>query len=148
ATPDNSATALVLSLERLNKIRSVDTDNDTTVVEAGCILQNVQQAARDHQRLFPLSLAAEGSCTIGGNLATNAGGTQVLRYGNAPDLTLVLEVVTARCEILHGLLRLRKDHTGYDPRMLIIGSEGTPGIIAAATIKLYPQPVAACTALL
>ncbi|MGO3712383.1 FAD-binding oxidoreductase [Alcaligenes aquatilis] len=148
ATPDNSATALVLSLERLNKIRSVDTDNDTMVVEAGCILQNVQQAARDHQRLFPLSLAAEGSCTIGGNLATNAGGTQVLRYGNARDLTLGLEVVTAQGEILHGLLGLRKDNTGYDLRNLFIGSEGTLGIITAATIKLYPQPVAACTALL
>lgn len=148
ATPDNSGTALVLSLERLNKIRSVDTDNDTMVVEAGCILQNVQQAARDHQRLFPLSLAAEGSCTIGGNLATNAGGTQVLRYGNARDLTLGLEVVTAQGEILHGLLGLRKDNTGYDLRNLFIGSEGTLGIITAATIKLYPQPVAACTALL
>lgn len=148
ATPDNSATALVLSLERLNKIRSVDTENDTMVVEAGCILQNVQQAARDHQRLFPLSLAAEGSCTIGGNLATNAGGTQVLRYGNARDLTLGLEVVTAQGEILHGLLGLRKDNTGYDLRNLFIGSEGTLGIITAATIKLYPQPVAACTALL
>ncbi len=148
ATPDNSATALVLSLERLNKIRSVDIDNDTMVVEAGCILQNVQQAARDHQRLFPLSLAAEGSCTIGGNLATNAGGTQVLRYGNARDLTLGLEVVTAQGEIMHGLLGLRKDNTGYDLRNLFIGSEGTLGIITAATIKLYPQPVAACTALL
>ncbi|GHC43425.1 oxidoreductase [Alcaligenes pakistanensis] len=148
ATPDNSATALVLSLERLNKIRSVDIDNDTMVVEAGCILQNVQQAARDHQRLFPLSLAAEGSCTIGGNLATNAGGTQVLRYGNARDLTLGLEVVTAQGEILHGLHGLRKDNTGYDLRNLFIGSEGTLGIITAATIKLYPQPVASCTALL
>ncbi|HRK85301.1 FAD-binding oxidoreductase [Alcaligenes sp. CHO6] len=148
ATPDNTATALVLSLERLNKIRSVDTENDTMVVEAGCILQNVQQAARDHQRLFPLSLAAEGSCTIGGNLATNAGGTQVLRYGNARDLTLGLEVVTAQGEILHGLHGLRKDNTGYDLRNLFIGSEGTLGIITAATIKLYPQPVAASTALL
>lgn len=148
ATPDNSATALVLSLERLNKIRSVDIDNDTMVVEAGCILQNVQQAARDQQRLFPLSLAAEGSCTIGGNLATNAGGTQVLRYGNARDLTLGLEVVTAQGEILHGLHGLRKDNTGYDLRNLFIGSEGTLGIITAATIKLYPQPVASCTALL
>ncbi|MGP1614202.1 MAG: FAD-binding oxidoreductase, partial [Pollutimonas bauzanensis] len=103
ATPDASGAAVVVSLARLNKIRSVDTDNDTMVVEAGCILQSVQQAARDAQRLFPLSLAAEGSCTVGGNLATNAGGTQVLRYGNARDLALGLEVVTAEGEIWHGL---------------------------------------------
>ncbi|MGE8591671.1 MAG: FAD-binding oxidoreductase, partial [Alcaligenes sp.] len=148
ATPDASGAALVLSLERLNAIRSVDTDNDTMVVEAGCILQNVQQAARDHDRLFPLSLAAEGSCTIGGNLATNAGGTQVLRYGNARDLALGLEVVTAQGDILHGLHGLRKDNTGYDLRNLFIGSEGTLGIITAATLKLYPLPVASCTALL
>ena len=96
ATPDDSGHALVLSLGRLNSVREVDTDNDTMVVEAGCILQTVQQTARDVDRLFPLSLAAEGSCTIGGNLACNAGGTQVLRYGNARDLVLGLEVVTAR----------------------------------------------------
>src|SRR5690625_5181570 len=118
------------------------------VVEAGCILQNVQQAAADVDRLFPLSLAAEGSCTIGGNLATNAGGTQVLRYGNARDLVLGLEVVTAEGEIMHGLRGLRKDNTGYDLRNLFIGSEGTLGIITAATLKLFPQPVAQCTAML
>ena len=148
ATPDSSGTALVVSLGRLNRVRGIDTDNDTMVVEAGCILQNVQQAARDADRLFPLSLAAEGSCTIGGNLATNAGGTQVLRYGNARELVLGLEVVTAEGEIMHGLRGLRKDNTGYDLRDIFIGSEGTLGIITAATIKLYPQPVAQCTALL
>ncbi|MGB6102982.1 MAG: FAD-binding oxidoreductase [Pusillimonas sp.] len=148
ATPDASGQAIVLSLTRLNAIRSLDTDNDTMVAEAGCILQSVQQAARDADRLFPLSLAAEGSCTLGGNLATNAGGTQVLRYGNARDLVLGLEVVTAQGEIWHGLRGLRKDNTGYDLRNLYMGSEGTLGIITAATVKLYPLPVAQCTALL
>src|SRR5690606_8993542 len=104
---DASGSALVLSLGRLNRIRGIDTDNDTMEVEAGCILQQVQQAAREAQRLFPLSLAAEGSCTIGGNLATNAGGTQVLRYGNARELVLGLEVVTPQGEIWHGLRGLR-----------------------------------------
>lgn len=147
ATPDSSGSAIVLSLGRLNRIRSVDTDNDTMEVEAGCILQSVQQAALEVQRLFPLSLAAEGSCTIGGNLATNAGGTQVLRYGNARDLVLGLEVVTPQGDIWHGLRGLRKDNTGYDLRNLYMGSEGTLGIITAATLKLYPLPVAQCTAL-
>ncbi len=148
ATPDASGRAVVLNLARLNRIRQVDTDNDTMTVEAGCILQTVQTAARDAQRLFPLSLAAEGSCTIGGNLATNAGGTQVLRYGNTRELTLGLEVVTPQGEIWHGLRGLRKDNTGYDLRDLYIGSEGTLGIITAATLRLYPLPVARCTALL
>jgi FAD/FMN-containing dehydrogenase len=148
ATPDNEGRALVLSLARLNRVRSIDTENDTITVEAGCILQAVQQAAQDAGRLFPLSLAAEGSCTIGGNLATNAGGTQVLRYGNTRDLTLGLEVVTADGEIWHGLRGLRKDNTGYDLRDVYIGSEGTLGIITAATLKLFPLPVARCTALL
>ena len=148
ATPDDAGSALVIATSRLNAIRHVDTDNDTMVVEAGCILQAVQQAARDAGRLFPLSLAAEGSCTIGGNLATNAGGTQVLRYGNARDLVLGLEVVTPQGEIWNGLRGLRKDNTGYDLRNLYIGSEGTLGFITAATLKLYPLPVAQCTALL
>lgn len=148
ATPDRSGQAIILSTERLNKIRSVDTANDTMVVEAGCVLQVVQEAAQAQDRLFPLSLAAEGSCTIGGNLATNAGGTQVLRYGNARDLVLGLEVVTAKGEIMHGLRGLRKDNTGYDLRNLFIGSEGTLGIITAATLKLFPLPVAQCTAML
>lgn len=148
ATPDSSGQAVIISTERLNRIRSVDTDNDTMVVEAGCVLQVVQEAAEKVDRLFPLSLAAEGSCTIGGNLATNAGGTQVLRYGNARDLVLGLEVVTAEGKIMHALRGLRKDNTGYDLRNLFIGSEGTLGIITAATLKLYPKPVAQCTAML
>jgi FAD/FMN-containing dehydrogenase len=148
ATPDNEGSALILSLARLNRVRAVDTDNDTITVEAGCILQAVQQAAQDAGRLFPLSLAAEGSCTIGGNLSTNAGGTQVLRYGNTRELTLGLEVVTPQGQIWNGLRGLRKDNTGYDLRDLYVGSEGTLGIITAATMKLYPLPVARCTALL
>ncbi|HET8596398.1 MAG TPA: FAD-binding oxidoreductase [Castellaniella sp.] len=148
ATPDDAGRTLILSLQRLNRIRGIDTDNDTMDVEAGCILQAVQRAAFDAGRLFPLSLAAEGSCTIGGNLATNAGGTQVLRYGNMRELTLGLEVVTAQGEIWHGLRGLRKDNTGYDLRDLYIGSEGTLGVITAATLKLHPLPVARCTALL
>ncbi|MGB6242841.1 MAG: FAD-binding oxidoreductase [Castellaniella sp.] len=148
ATPDDAGSAVVLSLQRLNRVRAIDTDNDTMDVEAGCILQTVQQVAREAGRLFPLSLAAEGSCTIGGNLATNAGGTQVLRYGNMRELTLGLEVVTAQGDIWHGLRGLRKDNTGYDLRDLYIGSEGTLGVITAATLKLHPLPVARCTALL
>jgi FAD/FMN-containing dehydrogenase len=148
ATPDASGRAIVLSLRRLDRIRAIDTDNDTIEVEAGCVLQTVQQAAREAGRLFPLSLAAEGSCTIGGNLATNAGGTQVLRYGNMRELALGLEVVTADGEVWHGLRGLRKDNTGYDLRDLFIGSEGTLGVITAATLKLFPLPVARCTALL
>lgn len=148
ATPDGSGRAVVLSTARLNKVRAIDTDNDTITVEAGCILQSVQEAAREAGRLFPLSLAAEGSCTIGGNLATNAGGTQVLRYGNARELTLGIEVVTAEGEIWDGLRGLRKDNTGYDLRDLFVGSEGTLGIITAATLKLYPLPVAQRTAML
>ncbi|MGB8634602.1 MAG: FAD-binding oxidoreductase [Rhodanobacteraceae bacterium] len=148
ATPDGSGKAIVLSVARMNRIRGIDSDNDTMEVEAGCVLQNVQNAASDGGRLFPLSLAAEGSCTIGGNLATNAGGTQVLRYGSMRELTLGLEVVTASGEIWHGLRGLRKDNTGYSLRDLFIGSEGTLGIITAATLKLFPQPAARCTALL
>ena len=139
---------IVLSLQRLNAVRSIDIDNNTMVVEAGCILQQIQELAAENNRLFPLSLAAEGSCTIGGNLATNAGGTQVLRYGNTRDLVLGVEVVMADGQIWHGLRALRKDNTGYDLRNLLIGSEGTLGIITAATLKLYPRPVAQYTALL
>lgn len=148
ATPSNKGDAVVILTTRLNKILDIDTDNDTITVQAGCILQSVQEAAEQAGRLFPLSLAAEGSCTIGGNLATNAGGTQVLRYGNARDLALGLQVVTAEGEIWNGLRGLRKDNTGYDLRNLFIGSEGTLGIITAATLKLYPLPVAQSTALL
>lgn len=148
ATPDESGRAVVLLTTRLNRIRAIDTENDTMTVEAGRILQTVQEAALQAGRLFPLSLAAEGSCTIGGNLATNAGGTQVLRFGNARDLALGLEVVSADGEIWNGLRGLRKDNTGYDLRDLYIGSEGTLGIITAATLKLFPLPAARCTAFL
>ncbi|MGZ5781317.1 MAG: FAD-binding oxidoreductase, partial [Burkholderiaceae bacterium] len=134
--PDLQGNAIVLSLTRLNRIRNVDAINNTMTVESGCILQNVQQAATEAARLFPLSLAAEGSCTIGGNLSTNAGGTAVLRYGNARDLCLGLEVVTAQGDIWNGLRGLRKDNTGYDLRDLYIGAEGTLGIITAAVLKL------------
>ena len=144
--PDATGTQVLLSLSRMNAIRAVDADNLTLTVEAGAILQNVQDAAEKAGLLFPLSLAAEGSCTIGGNLATNAGGTQVVRYGNARDLCLGLEVVTPQGEVWEGLKGLRKDNTGYDLRDLFIGSEGTLGIITAATMKLYPQPAASLTA--
>ena len=144
--PDDSGQQVVLSLQRMNTVRSIDAANLTMTVEAGCILQTVQDTAEKAGFLFPLSLAAEGSCTIGGNLATNAGGTQVLRYGNARDLCLGLEVVTAQGEIWHGLSGLRKDNTGYDLRDLFIGSEGTLGIITAATLKLHPLPTARLTA--
>jgi FAD/FMN-containing dehydrogenase len=144
--PDESGTQVVLSLARLNRIRALDAANLTLTAEAGCVLQAVQQAARDERLLFPLSLAAEGSCTIGGNLATNAGGTQVLRYGNARELCLGLEVVTADGELREGLSGLRKDNTGYDLRDLYIGSEGTLGVITAATLKLFPAPAAVMTA--
>ena len=147
-TPDGSGSAVVVSLRRLNRIREIDVANDTITVEAGCILQTVQDAAREAGRLFALSLAAEGSCTVGGNLATNAGGTQVLRYGNTRDLALGLEVVTPQGDIWNGLRGLRKDNSGYSLRDLYIGSEGTLGIITAATFKLHPLPVAQCTALL
>ena len=145
--PDASGSQVLLSLARLNRVRGIDRANLTMTVEAGCVLQAVQQAADSAGLLFPLSLAAEGSCTIGGNLATNAGGTQVLRFGNARDLCLGLEVVTAAGEVWDGLSGLRKDNTGYDLRDLFIGSEGTLGIITAATLKLYPQPAARVTAL-
>jgi FAD/FMN-containing dehydrogenase len=147
SVPDESGNAIVLSLTRMNRIRTTDTINNTMTVEAGCILEHVQNAATEADRLFPLSLAAEGSCTIGGNLATNAGGTAVLRYGNTRELCLGLEVVTAQGQIWSGLGGLRKDNTGYDLRDLFIGAEGTLGIITAAVLKLFPQPRAQLTAL-
>ena len=146
-TPDASGTQVLLNLTRMNRVRAIDAANLTMTVDAGCVLQAAQEAAAEHQLLFPLSLAAEGSCTIGGNLATNAGGTQVLRYGNARDLCLGLEVVSATGEIWNGLTGLRKDNTGYDLRHLFIGSEGTLGVITGATLRLYPQPAASSTAL-
>ena len=147
SVPDESGTQVLLNLSRMNRIRAIDAANLTMTADAGCVLQTLQEAAAAHGLLFPLSLAAEGSCSIGGNLATNAGGTQVLRYGNARDLCLGLEVVTAAGEVWHGLSSLRKDNTGYDLRDLFIGSEGTLGVITAATLKLYPQPAAITTAL-
>jgi FAD/FMN-containing dehydrogenase len=145
--PDSSGRQVLLSLTRLNRVRLVDVDNLTLTAEAGCVLQSLQQVAADHGLLLPLSLAAEGSCTIGGNLATNAGGTQVLRFGNARELCLGLEVVTAAGEVWNGLSGLRKDNTGYDLRDLFVGSEGTLGVITAATLKLSPRPAATMTAL-
>nr|WP_315229872.1 FAD-binding oxidoreductase [uncultured Albidiferax sp.] len=138
---------VVLSLKRLNQIRAIDPLNNTMTVEAGVTLQQVQEAAKEAGRLFPLSLAAEGTCTIGGNLASNAGGVQVLRYGNARELCLGLEVVTAEGQLWNGLRTLRKDNTGYDLRDLYIGSEGTLGVITAAVLKLFPQPAAQVVAL-
>lgn len=146
STPDASGREIVLSLARMNKVRAIDAANLTVTADAGCVLQNLQQAAQDAGLLLPLSLASEGSCTIGGNLATNAGGTQVVRYGNTRDLCLGLEVVTAQGEVWDGLTGLRKDNTGYDLRDLFIGSEGTLGIITGATMKLYPPPAATLTA--
>ncbi len=147
ATPDRSAAQVVISLGRLNRIRALDPDNDTITVEAGCVLAQVQAAASEAGRLFPLSLASEGSCVVGGNLSTNAGGTGVLRYGNTRELTLGLEVVLPSGDILDLLRGLRKDNTGYDLKHLFIGAEGTLGIITAAVMKLYPAPTAAGTAL-
>ena len=146
STPDESGRQIVLSLQRMNTVRGLDAANLTVTVEAGCILQSVQQRAEAAQLLFPLSMASEGTCTIGGNLGCNAGGTQVLRYGNTRDLCLGLEVVTAQGEVWNGLSGLRKDNTGYDLRDLFIGSEGTLGVITAATLKLYPLPAARLTA--
>ena len=137
---------VLVSLGRLNRIRAVDLDNNTITVEAGCILQQVQRAAFDAGRLFPLSLAAEGSATIGGNLSTNAGGVQVLRYGNMRELTLGLEVVLADGRVWDGLRGLRKDNTGYDLKHLFIGAEGTLGLITAAVLKLFPSPRATAVA--
>lgn len=138
--------ALVLSLDRLNRIRDVDPVNMTMTAEAGVILKTVQDKAAEAGCLFPLSLGAEGSCTIGGNLSTNAGGTAVLRYGNMRELALGLEVVLADGRVLDDLNRLRKNNTGYDLRNLFIGAEGTLGVITAAVLKLHPKPMARATA--
>src|SRR5512141_517393 len=130
---------VLINLARTSRVRAIDPNNNTMTVEAGCILAAVQQAAAEQDRLFPLSLAAEGSCQIGGNLSANAGGVHVLRYGNSRDLVLGLEVVTAEGEIWDGLRGLRKDNTGYDLKHLYIGAEGTLGIITAAVLKLFPR---------
>ena len=142
AITDSSGTQIQLSTQRLNRVRAIDAVNNTITVEAGCVLAQVQRAAEAAGRLFPLSLGAEGSASIGGNLSTNAGGTAVLRYGNTRDLALGLEVVLADGAVWNGLRGLRKDNTGYDLKHMFIGAEGTLGIITAAVMKLYPLPVA------
>ena len=147
STPDASGTQIVLSLQRMQQVRQLDAANLTITVEAGCLLQQVQTTSQQAGFLFPLRMASEGSCTIGGNLATNAGGTQVLRYGNTRELCLGLEVVTPQGEVWNGLSGLRKDNTGYDLRHLLIGSEGTLGIITAAVMRLYPLPATQLTAM-
>jgi FAD/FMN-containing dehydrogenase len=146
ATPDESGRQVLLCLERMDRIRQVDAANFCLVAEAGCTLANVQAAAAEVERYFPLSLGSEGSCQIGGNLATNAGGTAVLRYGMARDLVLGLEVVLADGSVLSSLSPLRKDNTGYDLKGLFVGSEGTLGVITAACLKLFPAPRSVATA--
>jgi len=146
SVPTGAQREVVLALGRINRIRALDALNDTITVEAGCILAEVQRAAREAGRLFPLSLAAEGSCQIGGNLSTNAGGVGVLRYGNARDQVLGLEVVLPDGRVWDGLRALRKDNTGYDLKQLFLGAEGTLGVITAAVLRLYPQPTANATA--
>jgi len=147
ATPDERGNAIVLSLSRMNRVRAIDPANATLTVEAGVPLALVQEAAANEGLMFPLSLAAEGSCTIGGNLSTNAGGHAVLRFGNTRDLVLGIEVVLADGRIWDGLRGLRKDNTGYDMKHLFIGAEGTLGVVTAAVLKLYPAPRARGTAL-
>jgi FAD/FMN-containing dehydrogenase len=144
--PDESGSEIILSLQRMNKVREVDAVSNVMIVEAGVTLAAAQDAAEKADRLFPLSLASEGSCTIGGNLSTNAGGVGVIAYGNARDLTLGLEVVLANGEVISGLSKLRKDNTGYDLKDLFVGGEGTLGVIAAASLKLFPRPRAMATA--
>ena len=146
ATPDESGQQIVLSLKRLNRVRNVDALNYSLIAEAGCILAEVQRAADDAERLFPLSLGSEGTCQIGGNLSTNAGGTSVLRYGMMRDLVLGLEVVLADGRILSTLGALRKDNTGYDIKSLFLGAEGTLGVITAAALKLFSKVRATATA--
>jgi FAD/FMN-containing dehydrogenase len=146
SVPDASGTQVVLNVSRLNKVRAIDLENDTITVEASCILAELQRVADEADRFFPLSLAAEGTCEIGGNISTNAGGTQVLRYGNMREQVLGLEVVLPDGRLWDGLRGLRKDNTGYDLKHLFIGAEGTLGIVTAAVLKLYPKPRAIATA--
>ena len=147
ATPDASGTAIVVALTRMNRVRAVDADNATITVESGATLHAVQRAAAEVGLLFPLSLASEGSCSIGGNISTNAGGTAVLRFGNARELTLGVEVVLADGRVWDGLRGLRKDNTGYDLKQLFVGGEGTLGIVTAVVLKLFPAPASRVTAL-
>ncbi len=146
ATPDESGREVIINVSRMNRVREVDVHDNTMTVEAGCVLQALQEMAEKHDRLFPLSLGAQGSCEIGGNLSTNAGGTGVLRYGNTRDLVLGLEVVLPDGRVWNGLRRLRKDNTGYDLKHLFVGAEGTLGVITAAVLKLFPQPRSYATA--
>jgi FAD/FMN-containing dehydrogenase len=148
ATPRESGAEIVLSLRRMKRVRTVDALNYSMTVEAGCVLADVQRAAESADRLFPMSLGSEGSCTIGGNLSTNAGGTAVLRYGMMRDLVLGLEVVLPDGRVLGQLQSLRKDNTGYDLKQLFIGAEGTLGVITAACLKLFPRPRGHATALI
>ncbi|HET9473060.1 MAG TPA: FAD-binding oxidoreductase, partial [Steroidobacteraceae bacterium] len=138
ATPDASSSQVLLSLARLNRVRGIDAANYTMTAEAGCILARLQAAAAEADRYLPLSLGSEGSCMLGGNLSTNAGGLNVIRYGMARELVLGLEVVLADGRVLDALGGLRKDNTGYDVKSLFLGAEGTLGIITAACLKLYP----------
>ena len=145
SVPDESGAQVVLNVSRMNRVIEVDVVNNTMTVEAGCILQTLQETAAEHDRLFPLSLAAEGSCEIGGNISTNAGGVQVLRYGNTRELVMGLEVVLPSGEIWSALKGLRKDNTGYDLKQLFIGAEGTLGIVTKAVLKLFPAPKSTST---
>src|SRR5271170_5406802 len=147
ATPDESGSQVVVSMQRLNRVRQLDAANYSMIVEAGCTLAGAQSAAREADRLFPLSLGSEGTAQIGGILSTNAGGTAVLRYGMMRDLVLGLEVVLADGRVLSDLKSLRKDNTGYDVKSLFVGAEGTLGVITAASLKLYPQPADSATGL-
>ncbi len=140
-TPREGGSDIILSLERMNRVRDIDPVGNTMIVDGGCILADVHKAAAEHGRMFPLSLGSEGSCRIAGNLSTNAGGTAVLAYGNMRQLCLGLEVVLPTGEIWNGLRRLKKDNTGYDLRDLFIGAEGTLGVITGAVLKLFPQPL-------
>ena len=146
ATPDADGRTILLSLRRMNRIREIDATNMSMTVEAGCVLQSLHEETEKQGLYFPLNLAAKGSCTIGGNLGTNAGGLNVVRYGTTRELTLGLEVVLMGGRVLNMLSGLRKDNTGYDLRHLFVGSEGTLGVITAATMKLFPQPAARATA--
>ena len=148
SVPDNSGQSVLLNMRKMNRIVELNPRNNSMTVEAGCVLADIQAAALDADRLFPLTLGAEGSCQIGGNIATNAGGTNVLRFGNTRDLILGIEVVLADGRIWKGLRSLRKNNSGYDLKNLFIGSEGTLGVVTAATLKLFPRPHAIATAML
>ena len=148
ATPSAEGREVVISLERLDRVREIDAENFTMTVEAGCILEKVHAAAAEQDRLFPLQLSAQGSCQIGGNIATNAGGLNVVRYGMTRDLVLGLEVVLPDGQVWNGLRKLRKNNTGYDLKQLFLGSEGTLGIVTAACLKLFPKPTQVETAFL